>query len=343
MIRRYQTIQEDLKKDPKHWLITGVAGFIGSNLLEALLQLNQTVTGLDNFATGFQANLQDVQKNVSSDQWKRFDFIKGDIADPSICKKACKNINFVLHQAALGSVPRSIADPLSSNNANISGHLNMLVAAKDSSVEQFVYAASSSTYGDHPALPKLEDSIGKPLSPYAVTKLVNELYSRVFFDTYAFDSIGLRYFNVFGRRQAVNSAYAAVIPEWLGSIMAGEDIFINGDGATSRDFTYIDNVIQANILAAHIKNRPPEQIYNIAAGSRTSLIELHSIIAENIAKQNPALKIHAPKFRDFRPGDVRHSLADITKAKKFLGYDPHYTAQQGLEHTVEWYLSNLHA
>jgi len=339
----YKIILEELPENPKTWLITGVAGFIGSNLLEALLKLNQPVIGLDNFSTGSAENLYDVKKLVTAKQWKQFNFIEGDILNQSSCLNACKDANYILHQAALGSVPRSINDPITSNNVNISGFLNMLVAAKESHAESFVYAASSSTYGDHPALPKVEDQIGNPLSPYAVTKLVNELYAKVFFDTYDFDSVGLRYFNVFGRRQAFNSAYAAVIPQWVSAILKGEDVFINGDGKTSRDFTYIDNVIQANILAACIKCDHPKQVYNIAAGASTTLIELYDFINQNIAALNQSVALNAALFRDFRKGDVRHSLADISKAKKFLGYNPYFSVQQGIKHTVEWYFSHLNA
>lgn len=339
----YQKIQLELKKNPKKWVITGVAGFIGSNLLEALLRLDQSIVGIDNFSTGSQKNLDDVRKYVSKKQWNRFFFHKGDILDPKLCQKICENADYVLHQAALGSVPRSIEDPYTSNNSNITGFLNMIVAAKESNVTKFVYAASSSSYGDHPGLPKVESEIGNPLSPYAVTKLVNELYANVFKITYNFPSIGLRYFNIFGRRQSIDSAYAAVIPKWIGEILNNKAITINGDGKTSRDFTFIDNVIQANILSATSKDpKAAGEVYNIAVGDRTSLIEMYNFISKNIQSNLASMKIEQPKFGDFRSGDVRHSLADITKANNLLGYQPSHNVEQGIKETVSWYLDNLH-
>lgn len=342
-MERYQNIQLELKKSPKQWVITGVAGFIGSNLLEALLRLDQSVVGMDNFSTGSQKNLDDVRENVSKEQWNRFFFNKGDILDSKLCQKICEDADYVLHQAALGSVPRSIEDPYTSNNSNITGFLNMLIAAKESNVTKFVYAASSSSYGDHPGLPKVESKIGNPLSPYAVTKLVNELYANVFKITYNFPSIGLRYFNIFGRRQSVDSAYAAVIPKWIGEILNNKVITINGDGKTSRDFTFIDNVIQANILSATSKDpKATGEVYNIAVGERTSLIEMYNFISKNIQSNLSSMKIEQPKFGDFRPGDVRHSHADITKANNLLGYQPSHNVEQGIKETVSWYLDNLH-
>tara|TARA_B000000475_G_C15980563_1_gene440792 strand:- start:328 stop:1362 length:1035 start_codon:yes stop_codon:yes gene_type:complete len=342
-MERYQNIQLELKKSPKQWVITGVAGFIGSNLLEALLRLDQSVVGMDNFSTGSQKNLDDVRENVSKEQWNRFFFNKGDILDSKLCQKICEDADYVLHQAALGSVPRSIEDPYTSNNSNITGFLNMLIAAKESNVTKFVYAASSSSYGDHPGLPKVESKIGNPLSPYAVTKLVNELYANVFKITYNFPSIGLRYFNIFGRRQSVDSAYAAVIPKWIGEILNNKVITINGDGKTSRDFTFIDNVIQANILSATSKDpKATGEVYNIAVGERTSLIEMYNFISKNIQSNLSSIKIEQPKFGDFRPGDVRHSHADITKANNLLGYQPSHNVEQGIKETVSWYLDNLH-
>ena len=340
----YQNAQDYLLNNKYKWLITGVAGFIGSNLLEELLKLNQIVIGLDNFSTGSEANLKDIEFSVSPDQWKQFTFIEGDILDASVCIKACKGVNFILHQAALGSVPRSIADPINSNSSNVTGFLNMLVAAKDSGVQRFIYAASSSTYGDHPKLPKVENNIGKPLSPYAVTKLINEIYADVFKLTYDLDSIGLRYFNVFGRRQAMNSAYAAVIPMWVGAIMNSQDLFINGDGTTSRDFTYIDNVIQANILSATSQNPGSiNQIYNVAAGERTTLLELLEFICKSINDSDLSIKIKDPIHREFRDGDVKHSLADISKARLTLGYEPTHNVEKGIKFTVDWYINNVDA
>lgn len=341
-MNQYQEVQKTLKSDPKIWVITGVAGFIGSNLLEALLKLDQVVIGLDNFSTGYNNNLVDVEMLVSKSQWKKFSFIEGDILNPETCKTVCKSADYILHQAALGSVPRSIDDPYNSNNSNITGFLNMLIAAKDSYVQRFVYAASSSTYGDHPDLPKIEENIGKPLSPYAVTKLVNELYANVFADTYNFHSIGLRYFNIFGKRQDVNSAYAAVIPKWIGAMLDNKTIEINGDGKTSRDFTFIENVIQANILAAVATHEDAiGQVYNIAAGERTSLLRLYDHITENLKSLHNTLPISKPNFLDFRPGDVRHSLADISKASQLLGYEPTHNVAQGIEETVSWHLRDL--
>src|SRR5690554_6874389 len=273
---QYQQLLEQLPLQPKTWLITGVAGFIGSNLLETLLKLNQKVIGLDNFATGHQYNLDEVQTLVSAEQWANFSFMEGDIRNLDDCHKACAGVDYVLHQAALGSVPRSINDPITTNATNISGFLNMLVAARDAEVKSFTYAASSSTYGDHPALPKVEENIGKPLSPYAVTKYVNELYADVFAKTYGFNTIGLRYFNVFGKRQDPNGAYAAVIPKWAASMIKGEEVVINGDGETSRDFCFIDNVVQINLLAACAVGDARNQVYNVAVGGRTNLNQLFS-------------------------------------------------------------------
>jgi UDP-N-acetylglucosamine/UDP-N-acetylgalactosamine 4-epimerase len=322
-------------------LVTGAAGFIGSNLLETLLKNDRQVVGLDNFSTGYQKNLDEVRTLVTTEQWARLIFIEGDIRDPATCQKACMGVDYVLHQAALGSVPRSIEDPINTNRTNIDGFLNMLVAARDAGVNRFVYAASSSTYGDHPDLPKVEDKIGKPLSPYAVTKVVNELYADVFAKTYGMDCIGLRYFNVFGRRQDPNGAYAAVIPKWTAALIAGEEVFINGDGETSRDFCYIDNAVQANLLAA--TSRHPQagnQVYNVAVGERTSLNALFAAIRETLLPHYPHLAEVQPSYRDFRPGDVRHSLADISKAKELLGYAPTHHLQEGLREAMEWYIQN---
>lgn len=325
-------------KTQHHWLITGVAGFIGSNLLETLLRHGQTVTGLDNFSTGHRHNLDEVQGSVTPEQWARFRFIEGDIRDLDTCMTACEGVTYVLHQAALGSVPRSIVDPLLTNANNVTGFLNMLVAAKDSKVARFVYAASSSTYGDHPGLPKVEETIGKPLSPYAVTKYVNELYAEVFLKTYGMDSVGLRYFNVFGKRQDPEGAYAAVIPKWFASLLRGETVWINGDGETSRDFCFIDNCVQANILAACAEG--PEiagSVFNVAFGQRTTLEELFYLIRDEAAKFMPDCAEALPSHRDFRAGDVRHSLADISRSRRLLGYDPEYGVRDGLAQAGKWY------
>jgi UDP-N-acetylglucosamine 4-epimerase len=338
----YQHLVEELPRSPKSWLVTGVAGFIGSNLLEALLRLNQRVVGLDNFATGYQHNLDEVRSLVSVEQWAKFRFIEGDIRDLPDCQSACKGVDYVLHQAALGSVPRSLADPINTNSVNISGFLNMLVAARDAKVESFTYAASSSTYGDHPALPKLEDNIGKPLSPYAVTKYVNELYAEVFSKCYGFHTIGLRYFNVFGPRQNPSGAYAAVIPKWVSSLLNGEKVYINGDGETSRDFTFIQNAIQANLLAATSSGEARNQIYNMAVGERTTLEQLFYLVRDNLVPFG-VLASAEPQYRDFRAGDVRHSLADTSKAQRLLGYQPTHRIADGIHSAIRWYVDNLKA
>lgn len=338
----YDILKDKLKSSQSTWLVTGVAGFIGSNLLENLLTLGQKVIGLDNFATGHGYNLEKTRETVSPQQWRQFKFIEGDIRNLNTCHKACEGVDYVLHQAALGSVPRSLADPITTNECNISGFLNMLVAARDADVRRFVYAASSSTYGDHPELPKVEDRIGNPLSPYAVTKLVNEYYAHVFSLCYDFKTIGLRYFNIFGQRQDPNGAYAAVIPKWVAAMITEEAVFINGDGETSRDFCYIENATQANLLAATSDNPDAtNQVYNIAVGNRTTLNQLFFKIRDILADRFPYLKEITPTYRDFRPGDVRHSLADIGKAKQLLGYEPTHNIDQGLAEAMSWYINDL--
>ncbi|PVV12260.1 MAG: LPS biosynthesis protein WbpP [gamma proteobacterium symbiont of Ctena orbiculata] len=338
----YDSLKDRLQTEPSTWLITGVAGFIGSNLLETLLSLGQKVIGLDNFATGHAHNFEKVRNSVTPEQWNQYTFVEGDIRSIDSCHQACKGVDYVLHQAALGSVPRSLADPITTNESNISGYLNMLVAARDAQVKRFVYAASSSTYGDHPGLPKVEDRIGNPLSPYAVTKLVNEHYAQVFARCYDFKTIGLRYFNIFGRRQDPNGAYAAVIPKWVAAMIAKDELFINGDGETSRDFCYIDNAIQANLLAATTDNPDAtNQVYNIAVGDRTTLNQLFTKIRDILADDFPYLSEISPSYRDFRPGDVRHSLADIDKARRLLGYQPSHNIDQGLTEAMSWYVDDL--
>lgn len=337
---RYEIIEKDLIENPKCWLVTGVAGFIGSNLLEKLLLLNQKVIGLDNFSTGHQHNIDEVKSLVNEEQWSNFEFIQGDIRDFEVCKKAVNGVDYVLHQAALGSVPRSIADPILTNSANITGFVNMLTAAKDEEVSSFTYAASSSTYGDHPALPKVEENIGKPLSPYAVTKYVNELYADVFAKTYGFKAIGLRYFNVFGKRQEPNGAYAAVIPKWTAAMIKNEDIFINGDGETSRDFCFIENTVQMNILAATAPIESKNQVYNVAVGDRTTLNNLFSAIKQALLNNDIGVDLN-PTYREFRIGDVRHSQADISKAKTALGYNPKFNIIDGIEKAMPWYIEFL--
>ena len=374
---RYEQVQAELLQSPKTWLVTGVSGFIGSNLLETLLRLNQRVVGLDNFATGYQRNLDEVQTLVTQDQWANFQFIEGDVRNLADCQSALTwhapvasyppgettnsdhiSVDYVLHQAALGSVPRSLADPISTNETNITGFLNMLVAARGAKVKSFIYAASSSTYGDHPALPKLEENIGKPLSPYAVTKYVNELYADVFARSYGFDTIGLRYFNVFGPRQDPNGAYAAVIPKWTAALLQGEPVYINGDGETSRDFCYVDNVVQINLLAATVsanflsKNsvipaqagiQAPQhpalnQVYNVAVGDRTTLNTLFALLSSNLVDHGVSARVK-PVYRDLRAGDVRHSQADISKAQRLLGYAPKYRLSEGIAQAMPWYVA----
>ena len=338
----YEQLQQTLPLEPKTWLVTGVAGFIGSNLLETLLKLNQTVVGLDNFATGHQRNLDEVKTLVSPEQWARFKFIEGDIRQIDDCRTACDGVHYVLHQAALGSVPRSLADPITTNAANITGFLNMLVAARDAQVSSFTYAASSSTYGDHPGLPKVEDVIGKPLSPYAVTKYVNELYADVFARSYGFHCIGLRYFNVFGRRQDPEGAYAAVIPKWTAALLKGETVYINGDGETSRDFCYVANAVQANILAATTQNADAKnQVYNVAVGDRTTLNILFRLLKETLHSHGVPDDVQ-PVYREFRAGDVRHSQAAIKKAQELLGYVHTHNLFQGASEAVAWYVQHLH-
>ena len=334
---QYQTVCTQLKQAPKMWLVTGVAGFIGSNLLETLLKLDQKVVGLDNFATGHQYNLDEVQTLVSPAQWRNFSFIEGDIRHFEDCQKACMDVDYVLHQAALGSVPRSIADPITTNATNITGFLNMLTAARDAKVSSFTYAASSSTYGDHPALPKVEENIGNPLSPYAVTKYVNELYADVFARTYAFKTIGLRYFNVFGKRQDPNGAYAAVIPKWTAAMIAGDEVFINGDGETSRDFCFIENTVQANILAATANDEAKNQVYNVAVGDRTTLNDLFNALQAAL-NENAVIYNKKPVYREFRAGDVRHSQASIAKIEQFLDYEPEFNINQGINIAMPWYI-----
>jgi len=348
----YSNLIDELIKKPKTWLITGVAGFIGSNLLEHLLKINQKVIGLDNFGTGHQSNLDEVQMLVGQDKWENFSFIEGNILNLHDCKNACSGVDYVLHQAALGSVPRSISDPITTNDVNIGGFINMLVAARDADVASFTYAASSSTYGDHPELPKVEENIGKPLSPYAVTKLVNELYSDVFSRSYGFPSTGLRYFNVFGRRQDPDGVYGAVIPKWVSAAINHVPIYINGDGETSRDFCFVENVVQANLLAAvmwdenftvqtdRLADMPLSQIFNVAFGARTSLNELFRQIIANLVRDYPSVKNIKPVYREFRDGDVRHSLADIDKANRLLGYQPTYSLEDGLKLAIKWYVQS---
>ena len=341
-ISRYHAVREGLRAAPRRWLVTGAAGFIGSNLVETLLELDQVVVGLDNYATGHRRNVDEVLATVGPQRAARFTMIDGDITRPEDCSRACDGMDFVLHQAALGSVPRSLENPSATNAANIDGFLNMLVAARDARVSRFVYAASSSTYGDHPALPKVEEHIGRPLSPYAVTKLVNELYAEVFARSYGFASIGLRYFNVFGKRQDPDGAYAAVIPKWIAALLADQPLMINGDGETTRDFCFVDNAVQANLLAATSQDAAAiGQIYNVAVSGRTSLNALYDKLKTSLAAVSPRVATHQATYREFRAGDVRHSQADIGKAARLLGYAPTHDLDAGLSAAMPWYLAHV--
>lgn len=339
---RFDELKGELLSAPRKWLVTGVAGFIGSNLLEALLKLNQWVVGLDNFATGKRGNLDQVRALVTPEQWERFRFTEGSICDSATCRQVTERVDLVLHQAALGSVPRSMVEPLRAHEANVTGFLTLLEAARNAGVQRFVYASSSAVYGDHPGLPKVEDQIGQPLSPYAATKLINELYAQTYARAYGCESIGLRYFNVFGPRQDPDGAYAAVIPKWIAALLRGEPVPINGDGETSRDFCFVANVVQANLLAATTAN--PDAVnhaYNIAVGERTSLNALFQLLQTGLRRRDPALAESVPFYQDFRAGDVRHSLADISKAQRLLGYSPTQQVRDGLDLALEWYCRNV--
>jgi UDP-N-acetylglucosamine 4-epimerase len=343
---KYDELQKYLISNQRTWLVTGVAGFIGSNILEKLLILNQKVVGIDNFDTGHHHNIdqaiEDANNLTGKQLGENFQFIKGDIRELDDCRQACIGIDYVLHQAALGSVPRSIKDPINTNRANVDGFLNMLVASRDAKVKRFVYAASSSTYGDHPDLPKVEATIGNPLSPYAVTKLVNELYASVFSKTYGFKTIGLRYFNIFGKRQDPNGAYAAVIPKWVAAILNKDDVLINGDGETSRDFCYVDNAVQMNLLAAMTDDDgATDQVYNVALNDKTSLNSLYQMIEDRLISRVIGLIKKDPIYQDFREGDVRHSQAHIGKAQTLLGYNPQYKISAGLDVAIDWYIKNV--
>ena len=342
MASRYQEVQELLRQRPRRWLVTGAAGFIGSHLVEALLKLGQVVVGLDNFATGYARNLEQVRDSVGPETQRNLNFIEGDIRLLADCRRACADVDVLLHHAALGSVPRSIDEPLAAHDANVTGFVNMLVAARDAGVQRFVYAASSSTYGDHPGLPKVEEVIGRPLSPYAVTKYANELYADVFARCFGQATIGLRYFNIFGARQDPDGAYAAVIPRWIGQFLGGEPVYINGDGETSRDFCYVENAIQANLLAA-ATDRPEalNEVYNVAVGERTTLNELFAMARALLVDEFPWVRDCRPRYGEFREGDVRHSQADISKAGKLLGYAPTHRTGEGLKEAMAWYVRNV--
>ena len=338
----YDKLQGRLKAAPRTWLITGVAGFIGSNLLETLLRLDQRVKGLDDFSSGKKPNLEAVRAQVTPSQWARFHLCKGGIANPEICREACAGAEIVLHHAALVSVPLSLEKPLLCHASNVTGFLNMLLAARDAGASRFVYASSSAVYGDDAALLKLEDKIGRPLSPYAATKAMNEVYAGVFARLYGLPSIGLRYFNVFGPRQDPEGGYAAVIPRWIAARLKREPIFINGDGETTRDFCFVADVVQANLLAGTVTDAPAlDQVYNIGLGKQTTLNELFQLLRDILRQKTPSLPDQKPVYRDFRPGDIRHSLADIAKAKRWLSFAPAYELRQGLESAMAWYERNI--
>ncbi|MCC6531377.1 MAG: NAD-dependent epimerase/dehydratase family protein [Burkholderiales bacterium] len=338
----YERLRSHLVEHRYRWCVSGVAGFIGSNLLETLLRLDQEVVGIDNFATGFRVNLDQVRAALSAQAWQRFSFVEGDIRQPADCVRACNGVDFVLHQAAIGSVPRSIADPRTTHEANVDGFVNMLIAARDAKVKRFVYASSSSIYGDHPGLPKVEERVGQPLSPYAATKCINEMYASVFARSYGIQTVGLRYFNVFGPRQDPHGAYAAVIPRWIAALIEGKPVEIFGDGETSRDFCYVDNAVQINLLAATSSNPAAmNEAYNVAVGDRTSLLELFELLRSLLGERYPHVARQAPLYRDFRAGDVRHSQADIAKAQRLLGYAPTHRIRQGMENALTWYVADL--
>lgn len=338
MANRYEKMQEELHNHPQKWLVTGAAGFIGSHLVQNLLEFEQNVVGIDNFATGYQHNLEDIQARVSEEQWDRFHFLEADIADIEVCRRACGGVERVLHQAAIGSVPRSMIDPLTTHSANVDGYINMLIAAKDAGCESFVYASSSSVYGDHPDLPKTEDATGSPLSPYAATKRINEIYAEAFTEAYNYPVIGLRYFNVFGARQDPSGPYAAVIPRWIIAFQKGDKPVIFGDGETSRDFCPVENVIQSNVLAAMADQGAFGRVYNIALNARTTLTELYYLMRDGLVRRGVPCADIEPDYQDFRPGDIRHSQADIHLARELLGYDPELDVKAGLEGALDWFI-----
>lgn len=334
---RYDTVMAELRERPRSWLVTGGAGFIGSHLAETLLRNGQRVTALDNFATGYRRNIDDVLAKTRG-LGGSFTLIEGDIRDPDTCLSACESVDFVLHQAALGSVPRSIVDPVLFHEVNVNGTMNMMVAARDAGVHRFVYASSSAVYGTHFALPKVEPAIGDAASPYGLTKRVDELYGELFRSVYGLETVGLRYFNVFGRRQDPRSTYAAVIPQWVRRLLRGEPCYIHGDGETTRDFCYVDNVVQANLLAATSTLSHGDQIYNVGCGERISLNELFGTLRSALAKFRPEIAEMKPIHDDFRSGDVRHSQADVGKIRRNLGFVPTHLLELGLRETLPWYV-----
>lgn len=336
---RFLDLCGELQAGPRTWVVTGVAGFIGSNLLQRLLELGQTVVGLDNFSTGKPSNLEDVREGVGPAAWKRFTFHEGDTRDQDACHRVCEGAEVVLHQAALGSVPRSIKDPLTSHASNVDGFLNMLVAARDAQVRRMVYASSSSVYGDDPGLPKVEVRTGNPLSPYAVNKVINELYAAVFSRSYGFHAIGLRYFNVFGPRQDPEGPYAAVMPRWIAALTEGRTCLIHGDGETSRDFCFVANAVQANLLAGMAPDTLQGEVFNVSYGGTTTLTQLYGMIQDRLLALRPDLARLAPEYTPFRPGDIRHSQADLGKITSLLGYAPTHSVAEGLDELVPWFAS----
>lgn len=342
MSTRYEALCEALRTHPRTWLVSGAAGFIGSNLVESLLTLGQRVIGLDDFSTGHRRNLALLRRQVDEAGWARFRFIEGSVRDGAACAEACAGVDHVLHQAALGSVPRSIEQPLASFDANVDGFIRILTAARDAGARSFVYASSSSVYGDSPDLPKVEARIGAPLSPYAATKYIDEVLAAVYARCFGLRAVGLRYFNVFGPRQDPEGAYAAVIPKWVASLLRGQPVYVNGDGETSRDFCHVDNTVQANLLAATVESLPSaHEVFNVACGDRTSLNQLFASIRDILARNHPAIAGAEPIHRDFRAGDVRHSLADISRARALLGYEPSHDVASGLRAAMDWYRSDL--
>jgi UDP-N-acetylglucosamine 4-epimerase len=338
----YEDVRRQIEAAPRRWLVTGAAGFIGSHLVEQLLRLDQGVVGLDNFMTGKRENLEHVQRAVGEARWQKFRFIEGDIRSLETCNAACASIDLVLHQAGLGSVPRSIDRPLRTHDSNVNGFLNMLIAARDAGVARLVYASSSAVYGDHAALPKVESQLGRAMSPYGLSKRINELYADVFAACYGFQSIGLRYFNVFGERQDPDGPYASVIPAWIGALLRGETAYVNGDGSVARDFCYVDNVVQANLLAALVQSAEAVgQAYNVAVGAQTTLNELFELIRACLALKLPHLRSVRPVHREPRRGDMQLSRADVSKASELLGYQPAFGLGAGLARTIDWYIAEL--
>jgi UDP-N-acetylglucosamine 4-epimerase len=341
-VRTYEEVRQRIRVAPRGWLVTGAAGFIGSHLVEHLLALDQKVVGLDNFSTGKRENLDHVRQGLGEARWKSFRFVEGDIRSLDTCSAACASVDIVLHQAGLGSVPRSIDKPLRTHDSNVNGFLNILLAARDAGAQRLVYASSSAVYGDHPALPKVESQLGRAMSPYGLSKRINELYADVFAACYGFRSVGLRYFNVFGPRQDPDGAYASVIPAWIGCLLRGETAYVNGDGSAARDYCHVDNVVQANLLAATVEEPGAlGEAYNVAVGEQTTLNELFEILRDQLAQRLPHLRAVRPVHRAPRRGDMLLSRADVGKAVELLGYRAGFDLRRGLAQTIDWYIQNL--